>query len=328
MQMIEKYIQPLRMAISARYLQALIVLFCAFLPSLLGTDSLVAQGSDTTGIETVASRDSILKHRTFPERWRLGVFFSFNLNSYVANNMSGLPGVPNCCPGYEGGNGVGVAVGGLFEYPFDKRFSLGARLYLATYNGALKDEEYTTVDVNGMAADAIFEHRINADIWTVAIEPVAMFNVTPDFSIFAGLRGDYAFKKNFHQQERILSPDEIVYDDNGSKERLTFEGEIPDATSFYGSVVAGASYDIKLGKADEWVISPEVMLWYGPTPIMADESWKINGLRLGISGQFLKLVTPEDILLDDDGPVKDSDDTPYDDDEELRKKRHGSGSGG
>lgn len=324
--MIEQYIQPLRLATGMRYLQYVVATCCLFLPSFLGNDTLQAQGaSDTTGIETAPSRDSAI-FRTYPERWRLGVFFGVNLNNYTANNLQGLPGFPSCCPGYEGGSGVGIVAGGLVEYPFTNLFSLGARLYLATYNGALKDEEVTTVDVNGFAETAIFEHRINADIWTVAIEPVAMFNVTPEFSVFAGLRGDYAFKKDFHQQERILSPDDILYENN-SQERLTFEGELPDAASFYGSIVAGASYDIEIGEKGEWVVSPEVSFWYGPTPVIANESWKIHGLRLGISGQFLRLVSLEDLILPDIDDSHDSD-TPYDDEDELKKKRHGSGSGG
>lgn len=337
MHMIERYRRPHLSRVTATLIVR-VVAFCVCVlgVSVIGDSAAYGQGAtDTTGIETrPESSDSTLL-RDHPEHWRLGAYLAINLNQYGATDMRGLPGVPNCCPGYEGGGGTGMTIGGLFEDPMSGRFSLGARLLFSTYNGALSERESTTGGVHGFAETVLIEHRIDADIWSIGLEPVAMFDVTPEFRIFAGLRGDAVIRKRFHQTERIISPDDIYYE-NDTQERLGYEGAIPNANPFYGSIVGGASYDFRFGGNGEWSITPEVTFWYGPTPVVSQESWTINGLRLGFSGQFHKLYTLEELLLDGGDrltPEKASDedkegDEPEDDEGRIRTKRHGSGAGG
>src|SRR5690606_34597777 len=160
-------------------------------------------------------------------------------NSYSADNMRGLPDVPSCCPGYNSGRGVGVAIGGLLEFPFNGRVSIGTRLYLETYNGALIDEETETVDAGGFAETAVFQHRIDADIWAAAVEPIVVVDLTRELKLFGGLRGDVIARKRFSQKERIIAPEGISFENNLA-ERMLFEGQIPNQTSMHGSILAGA----------------------------------------------------------------------------------------
>lgn len=228
-----------------------------------------------------------------PEEWRIGVYFGINLNRYSADNITGMAGVPSCCPGYDGGNGFGLAFGGLIQYPVNDLLSIGGRIYLQTYNGALIDEETETVDGGGFAETAVLEHRIDADIWSVALEPIVGVNVTDELKIFGGLRGDVIVKKHFSQRERILSPGDISFE-NDRTERMVFEGQIPRQTSMQGSILGGASYDFEFGDEGQFVLSPEVSFWYGLSPVVEDESWKIHGARFAVSAQFLRFADPEE----------------------------------
>ena len=226
------------------------------------------------------------------EAWRAGVYLGLNFNIYTADNMRGMPGVPNCCPGFNSGGGLGIAAGGLAETPVNEWFSVGGRLYLSTYNGALTDQEGEVVDDGGAAADAIFEHRIDADIWSAAIEPIGLFEVAEDVKVFAGVRGDLILRKLFAQKEEILEPSDIAYE-NGSRTRLEYSGAVPNGTSFQGAIVAGIRYDIYVGESREWVVAPELSGWYSPTPVIQAESWRTHGVRLAVSGQYIRYEQEE-----------------------------------
>lgn len=270
------------------------VSFFLCLSFFLGTASVHAQDrADLIAVDSVLVPFDSLAAYPELEDWRLGVYFGVNINSYSANNMKGLPDVPSCCPGYNNGRGIGVAIGGLLEFPLSTSVSIGTRLYLETYNGALIDEESETVDAGGFAETAIFQHRIDADIWAVAVEPVVVVDLTRDFKVFGGLRGDVIAKKRFSQKEILIAPEGISFE-NDLTERMLFEGQIPRQTSIHGSVVAGARYDFDFGTDGNFVISPEVSLWYGLSPVVSNESWKIHGLRFAISGQFLRFSSPEE----------------------------------
>ena len=256
-------------------------------------------GDKRYDVDSAAVLDSLYALQV--EEWRAGVYLGVNVNLYSVDNLQGMPGVPSCCPGFDEGMGLGIAVGGLVETPLNDWFSVGARLYLSTYNGHLIDEETEVVDDEGFAANAIFEHRIDADIQAVAIEPVGLIEVVEDLKFFAGVRGDVVLRKLFAQQEQIITPDNIVYE-NGRRIRFEFDGAVPNGTSFQGAVLAGLRYDFYLGEDNEFVIAPEISAWYSPTPVISNESWKIHGIRLAISGQYLHYeFDQEDYLIE---PIK------------------------
>ncbi len=251
----------------------------------------------TTGSEPDGTTDSTMALDTAmqQEAWRVGIYIGLNRSIYSADNLQGMPGVPNCCPGFNSGGGLGLAVGAIAETPLNDWLNFGGRFYVNTYNGALIHEESEIVDDEGFATEAIFEHRIDADIWAVSIEPVLLFDIDENAKLFTGLRGDVIVRKLFEQKETILQPSTIVYE-NGTTSRLEFDGQIPNGTSFQGAIVLGARYDFYIDSDDEWVISPEISGWYSPTPVIENESWKIHGLRVALIAQHLHYDQEEKAL--------------------------------
>lgn len=241
----------------------------------------------TRVIDTLRSLDTL---RT--EEWRAGIYAGVNRNIYSASEMTGLPGVPSCCPGFNDGDGFGVAIGGMVETPVDGALSVGARLYLNTYDGSLVHSEEVLLDREGEAVNGVIEHRIDAEIWSLAIEPILSFGVTEEARLFAGLRGDIIVKKLFSQEERLVEPDDLVFE-TGTSTRLEYDGTIPDAASFYGTFVAGLRYDVYFDDK-EWAFAPEISFYYSPTPVVRGETWNIYGLRLALVGQMIEWDEPED----------------------------------
>lgn len=282
---------------------------------LVGGTELRAQASgETPGGEAKSPTDSTLAlsgdSLRKSESWRAGIYLGLNRNIYTADDLKGLPGIPNCCPGFSEGGGLGLAVGAMAEMPINDWFAVGGRLYINTYNGALVHEETVVVDDEGFATEAIFQHRIDTDIWATSIEPVLVFGVGDEAKLFTGLRGDVVVRKLFKQEERILEPETIVFE-NGRNVRMEYEGTIPNGTSFQGSVVLGLRYDIYVDDQRQWVISPEVSGWYSLSPVVADESWKNHGIRIAFIGQYLRYEQEEKMPEGISGPLEIEEDLSF-----------------
>src|SRR5687768_8966069 len=65
------------------------------------------------------------------ELWRAGGIAGFSLIGHATSGMTGLPGIPSCCPGYDGGSGSGWNVGPAVELPLANKLSGTLRLMAA-----------------------------------------------------------------------------------------------------------------------------------------------------------------------------------------------------
>ena len=209
-----------------------------------------------------------------------------------------MPGVPSCCPQYESGSGIGFAIGGLFERPVADRWAAGLRILYADYGGTLRTEEVETIDNGVQAVEGVFEHTIEASITGLAFEPILLYKPTPEWQFFAGGKLDLVLTNGFYQQEEFLSPEDVRFE-NDERIRLVSEGDIPDARSLYGSVVAGLRYQFPLNSTNTVVAVPELSGWYGFSSVVNGLDWSIHGIRIGLSIQRIKLFAP---LPDSRGP--------------------------
>ncbi len=231
------------------------------------------------------------------EQWRAGVYAALGVNLYAAD-FRALPGVPSCCPQYESGSGIGFAVGAMFEHPVADGWAAGLRVLYADYGGALRAEEVETVDNGVESVEGMFEHTIQASITGIGFEPLMIYTPTPEWQFFAGGRLDVALTNTFYQEEELVSPEDVRFE-NDERVRLVSEGDIPDATALYGSVVVGLRYQVPLNAANTVVAVPELSGWYGFSPVVKDIDWAIHGVRLGLSIQRIKLTIPTPVP---DGP--------------------------
>src|SRR5579872_1255843 len=92
---------------------------------------------------------------------QFGIFVHGGLNLHSANFQT-LPGVPSCCPRYENGSGLGGDIGMYGDMFVNSLFSIEMRLAYSTLNATLRTDEFTTVEVNNIAAPGEFEHSVKA----------------------------------------------------------------------------------------------------------------------------------------------------------------------
>ena len=271
--------------------QKLSPLFLVVVVLTTATIPAIAQIPDST------SRINAIPGRVIPEElWRAGIYLGLSKNFYLADHIKGLPGVPSCCPDYTSGNGSGMGVSILAELPLDKKWRVGWRLSYASLGGELKTQQFEEVNADHDLVLATFEHTLAADITAIGLESYAGYQLMNNLKLMAGLRGDLLAGQGFRQEERLIDPEGITFE-NGSRIRMSYEGDIADASSLHLGLIGMLRYELEISEDHNWVLAPEAGGWYGLTKLVEGVPWKANGLRVGLSIQYIARDVP-DLITD------------------------------
>lgn len=222
---------------------------------------------------------------------RFGASLGAALNFHTAS-FRALPGVPNCCPEYEGGLGIGVVGSLLLELPLSKSLSLESRATFATLSALLSRTEETTVESGGVAVPASFDHRLDASLATAAVELRAGWMPSSRLMLAAGMRGGVRTAGTFEQIEQLSDNVEHGSFENGRRTRNEFTGDIPDANSLELSLLAAVSFELPLSSNGTLTARPELTLTFGLSPVSNAVSWNAHQLQLGVAFLYAKPVPP------------------------------------
>jgi len=238
-------------------------LICLLLLSLTG---LAQQNGDETG-----------------DRARYGVFGDFSLNYHTADFQK-LPGVPNCCPRFEEGDGTGFSLGVLYELPLADRLALVLRLGYTNYSGLLSDEEKEVLFISPGYYEGTFEHTVDASLAAVMFEPLFAYRLAAGLSLLGGLQAGLVTTSDYDQVETIIDPaDRGVFVDTQQRTRNASAGEIPDASGITASLVGGLRYELPMNESGTLTLAPEALYALGLTQVVSDLDWSVNTLRFGVS---------------------------------------------
>ncbi len=254
---------------------------------LLGTFSLLSQSTADT-------------LRVFP--FKFGTFFDYELLFHTAN-FKKLPGIPNCCPRFEEGNGNGFSIGVLGEYSFLPRLSIGTYFFYRNFGGNLSKIEPTALIYQGKPLEGEFEHQIKSKFTDVGVKPYISFNPVFDLYLSINFEFGYSLTTWFEQAEKIVKPKGIgtFLDSNGndtrSRIRNQFFGKIPEATSFHQSIAATIYYELPLNKHSTYRLVPKIGFSYGLNELVLESSWKIKSLFAGLSIKYQPIPKPQPTKL-------------------------------
>ncbi|MEP7220794.1 MAG: hypothetical protein ABI876_17840, partial [Bacteroidota bacterium] len=123
------------------------------------------------------------------ELWRIGGYAGAGVFAYNAD-MSGLPGVPSCCPRYQEGTGEGAAFGVATEIPVISQLSAGVRFLFTTYSGELKAEERELVTSGSDTVTAVFGHTIHVSQPALGGEVILSYRAIGGLRVLAGGHAD------------------------------------------------------------------------------------------------------------------------------------------
>ncbi len=224
---------------------------------------------------------------------RVGGFIDLNGNFHTTD-FRALPGVPNCCPKFESGSGMGIAIGALLDIPFDEKIFVELRADYSQHGGTLKQTETTTIGIDGQPAIGEFEHKIEAKISSIGVSGLFGFSPVKNLSLFAGPRLGFVMQKSYDQRETLTSPADRGYflGTDSSRVRNVSSGDIQDANSINLGLELGARYEFPLNRKGNLFIAPELFFRLGLTQAVKGLTWGIHTLHGGISIVY-NLPAPE-----------------------------------
>ncbi|MFC2131590.1 OmpA family protein [Bacteroidota bacterium] len=240
----------------------------------------------------------------YEQRESYGLFFDMNLNMHTANfTGEEWVGIPNCCPRFETGTGIGFGVGLFYALPVMPDWDLNVRLAFSNLSALLsKEEKIDVADNNGNSVEGIFEHRVDASIISAGIMPLMSFHATEQLSVNLGFRAGYILTSSFEQVEELKEPAWGTFE-NDSRTRHPYTGDIPNASAIDFAGVAGLSYSLPLGSTYEWFLEPEVYYIYGIMPLASDLSWTSNAISGGVALRYAPREIIPPIIVPMESPL-------------------------
>lgn len=237
------------------------------------------------------SQDTNLVSKRSPVFY-IGAFLGLDYNIHNAD-FDKLPGYPNCCPKFTGGSGIGYSLGIAANYPLLENLSLDARFGLNSLNGTMNKQQFIgftelrnteppfeTTDI----LNAVSEYEIDASIQTIGIEPALKYNILNGISLLTGLRFAFINSSTFDQKEKLISPSNVVFAENGTIVRNEFKlRDIPETNTLQMHYLVGASY--KTNFKSSIIIEPDIR-YYIPITDLSSVNWKIAQLQVSVAALF------------------------------------------
>ncbi len=295
----------------------LFLLFCAIVGvGMIASmsDAVYAQTPNSSTTANVTSATMPLNTALYSatadssKRMSFGVFGGYNLNMHRANFLN-LPGITKRTDDkfpFGNASGGGFTAGALVEIPFSDKLALSLRAAFSTNNAELQAPEPQRIGVlsaDGSSVtffDGQIGYSITPTLTNVVFEP--LLAITPfdgalaNLRFLAGVRAGLYLSPKYVQVEKLLQPsDATALFQNGSKERNSVSGDIPNAQAFNLSAVAGIGYDIPIPIGEQsaaLIISPEVLYSYNFTPVVTGLSWNVDVLRAGVSVRYMLPIPP------------------------------------
>jgi outer membrane protein OmpA-like peptidoglycan-associated protein len=222
---------------------------------------------------------------------KYGVFGGLNFNMHQAN-FTQLPGIPNCCPRFETGTGLGFHFGVLYERKLSNKFWLGGNLSILPLNATLTHEEETSVNLDSGPAVGAFEHKVESEFLNFGIEPRIIYNPVHNLNLSVGPRLGYNMSYSFSQVETIIKPDgygtflDEFGNDTRSRTRNEASGDIQNPNKFQMGLIFAVGYEFPLNYKNSFRLAPEVSYYLGFNDLAEQTEWRANSLRATLAIKY------------------------------------------
>lgn len=257
----------------------MVFLLCAVFPllSLAGNAQVDLESSDCIYLPAAEPM--------YGDRLAWGVFGSVNITDHRMSAAT-LPGELF----FESGSGITSSIGVLGDIPLYQRYlALQLRVGYHNYN----HRPMTTAEAvinrpvqggNGYEETTGYVQRVSGvRLSSLAIEPLLRFRPTQQLALMAGGHAGFVLNASYEHRETVTSPDNGVFTDTGTRARVLFSGDLPNAASLEMALVGGISYSLPMNRRRSWFFVPEILYTVGLTDIASDTPWSVNSVRFGVS---------------------------------------------
>lgn len=222
---------------------------------------------------------------------KIGLYGGIDYNIHTADFYK-LQDIPNCCPHFTSGSGLGANFGALFEYRLSNSFWIGGRLGLMTLGGEMNEIETTLImDEDGLMTGE-FKHTMLATFSNVGLEPYISYNPIGNLQLMLGGRLGVNIMATYEQSETIEDADGYgtFIDDNGNdtheRSRNNYSGDMPGKIGFQTGLVFGAGYELPLNQKGTLWLVPELTYYLPFTDMVENTAWKVNSIKASIALKY------------------------------------------
>lgn len=227
-----------------------------------------------------------------------------NINLHNSD-FRALPGVPNCCPNFSSGAGLGYSAGLQFSKYLSDKFFLMGRFGYSDNSALLKNIESEEISVDGIPETGEFEHTIEASLAGFEAGAFAGYRFLKNFEIILGAGVDISRTKEYSQKEEIIRPsNKGVFLDTESRTRNVNSGDLEDVRNSIWMTELSAVYSLPLDSDGKYRLKPQISYRMGLSNIIEDLDWKYSSIRLGLAFEYRKYDSqmPDERLI----PVEES----------------------
>lgn len=245
--------------------------------------SLFAQYSQKYNLDSLIS--------AFSTKPKYGAFAAYGLNLHFTNfNM--LPNVPCCSPNFRFGSAFASEFGALFDWYFQNNLFFSGRVSVFQNDGSFTKEEKTTVIIDGVSQDGVFEHQLKTHSEYLNFDFRAHYTWDYFFWFSAGLGFSFPIRFKYSQQEAIVQPHDRGTFSNGLRVRNVYSGDVDNVREFNPYLSFGILAELPAHKRYLFFLCPELNFKYMFFNPIEGISWNSLLIRLGLAVKFREPIPP------------------------------------
>lgn len=234
----------------------------------------------------VSERNLIAQVYTQKSDWSFGIFSNILIPKYKLDFRQ-LPGVPNCCPNFDNGDGTGLDAGLMAEYRIFAYNQIRLKTGISIFSGFISAIEPEWVVVNEKLYPASISHEIVSSFTFVTIEPSYKYSTPIGLSFLAGIAAGINLSSHYRQKEILTKPENEGTFENGKRIRNETSGKINNTSVLMISPFIGAEYSFPLDKYSNFVISPSFAFYYGINSFLRSEDWNYMYFSIGLNLKYV-----------------------------------------
>jgi len=213
--------------------------------------------------------------------WQFGIFGAGALNMHHGS-ITTTDGLVECGT-FQDANSLGWMAGNVVQANISGPWGASARLFYHKADGtftAPNDVQPYTAMSDGSLVKMTTEYELKTQLDYIDLDLLATYAISPVFFVGLGPQVGFNTRAGFEQSETILSPASLEFRTGGTT-RVIQSSSFANATAFRFAATAVLGATIALSK--RLTLQPEVGYTHAFTTVIADNSWRVDVVRIGAS---------------------------------------------
>lgn len=175
-----------------------------------------------------------------------------------------------------------ISIGTIINLKISQNVEFESKILYSPIKVTFVANESTIEQIDERLIFVVISNNLEVAINYINFDLLFKYNLTKYISFKAG--GTFALEvgNNFHQFDKLISPDSLEYYNN-PRIWNNYSGEIPDINPIIPYLTVGFDVLIPLNQEENWYILPELSYSHPMNGVVKDLDWNIYGLRFGAS---------------------------------------------